>query len=314
MEAEQRDAIEWSREEALKQGVLGTKQQIRPRSTWFIPASLILGILAIAGIVAAALLTHAPLRGGSAIGLPLGVTAAGFLFAAASLGIRKRMRTTQKQAATPDGKPGGYSLGGMEAWTQFHMVFGAIGFTAAVAHAGFQVTGIFTTLLMVVFALEVTTGVLGQIIYATVPTALTRLERHGLARLVEDLYDEESTLERSIGELVANIAPKLWHSLRARVEAVAGNAHDRMSAAYDPITAVAAGKTKLAEVLREAQVTDVVRTTIERIVESRFRLLDVRAQLLLHRRLKGWLVVHVATACALLVLVTFHIATALTLI
>ena len=314
MEAEQRDAIEWSRDEAQKQGVLGTKQQIRPRSTWFIPASLVFGVLAIAAIVAAAVFTHAPLRGGSAIGLPLGITAAAFLLAAASLGARKRMRTTQKQAAKPNEKPGGYSLGGLEAWTQFHMVFGAIGFTAAVAHAGFQVTGIFTTLLMVVFALEVTTGVLGQVIYATVPTALTRLERHGLARLVEDLYDEETTLERSITELVANIAPKLWHALRARVEGASGNAHDRMSAAYDPLTAVAAGKVRLTEALRDVQLSEVARTTIERIVESRFRLLDVRAQLMLHRRLKAWLVVHVATACALLVLMTFHIATALTLL
>jgi hypothetical protein len=87
-----------------------------------------------------------------------------------------------------------------------------------------------------------------------------------------------------------------------------------MSAAYDPLTAVAAGKAKLTESLRDVQLADVARTTIERVLESRFRLLDVRAQLLLHRRLKAWLVVHVATACALLVLMTFHIATALTLL
>jgi hypothetical protein len=40
----------------------------------------------------------------------------------------------------------------------------------------------------------------------------------------------------------------------------------------------------------------------------------VRAQLLLHRRLKRWLVAHVATATALVVLVGFHIVTALTLV
>jgi hypothetical protein len=61
-------------------------------------------------------------------------------------------------------------------------------------------------------------------------------------------------------------------------------------------------------------VTDDERNTIVRIVESRNRLGDVRAQLLLHRRLKRWLVAHVATACALLVLLAFHIVTALTLI
>ena len=303
MEAEQRDAIEWSRDEAQKQGVLGTKQQIRPRSTWFIPASLIFGVLAIAAIVAFAMLAGAPLRGGSRVGLPLGIVAATFVLGAASLGVRKRIRSTKK-----------IGLGGLEAWTQFHMVFGAIGFVAAVAHAGFQVTGIFTTLLMVVFAAEVGTGVLGQVIYATVPTALTRLERHGLARLVEDLYDEETTLEKSIGELIATISPKLWRTLRAKVEGLAGNAHDRMSTAYDPLKAVTEAKGKLGPVLADAPLGEVERTTIERIVESRSRLLDVRAQLLLHRRLKSWLLVHVATACGLLVLLAFHIATALTLI
>jgi len=50
------------------------------------------------------------------------------------------------------------------------------------------------------------------------------------------------------------------------------------------------------------------------VVESRCRLLDVRAQLVLHRRLKTWLVMHVATASALVILLAFHIVTALTLV
>jgi hypothetical protein len=56
------------------------------------------------------------------------------------------------------------------------------------------------------------------------------------------------------------------------------------------------------------------RNTLDRILESRCRLLDVKAQLLLHRRLKRWLIAHVATASALIVLVAFHIVTALTLL
>src|SRR5205085_611227 len=138
MEAEQKDAIEWSRGQAKVFGLLGTKQRIRARSTWFVPASFFFGILAIAGIVAATVLSGAKLRGGSAVGLPLGIGAATLLIAAAFQGVRKRLRNT--------------ALGGLEAWTQFHMVMGCVGFFAAVAHAGFQVTGVFTTLLLVVFA------------------------------------------------------------------------------------------------------------------------------------------------------------------
>jgi Fe-S-cluster-containing dehydrogenase component len=300
MEAEQRDAIEWSRGQAKELGLLGTKQRVRQRSTWFIPASFAFGILAIAGIVAATVLSGAPLRGSSAVGLPLGIGAAAMLFGAASLGVRKRLRNT--------------SIGGLEAWTQFHMVMGAVGFLAAVAHAGFQVTGVFTTLLLVVFAFEVATGISGQIIYATVPTALTRLERHGLARLVEDLFEEEGTLERSMAELVATIPAKVWRVLRPRIEAAAGNFHDRMVATYDPPAAVLAAKKRLEEALRGVELSTEDRNTLARVVESRCRLIDIRAQLMLHRRLKRWLVAHVATASALVVLLVFHIVTALTLI
>lgn len=300
MEAEQRDAIEWSRGQAKELGLLDTKQRVRQRSTWFIPASLVLGLLAIAGVVAATVLTGAPLKGGSAVGLPLGVGAAACLLAAASQGVRKRMRNT--------------AIGGLEAWTQFHMVLGAVGFFAAVAHAGFQVTGVFTTLLLVVFAFEVATGITGQIIYATVPTALTRLERQGLARLVEDLYEEETTLERTLDELIVTIPARTWRALRPRLEAAAGSVHDRMVATYDPPGAVLAAKGKLEDALRGAPLTPDDLTTLGRIVETRCRLIDVRAQLLLHRRLKRWLVAHVATAAALIVLVLFHVATAMTLV
>jgi Fe-S-cluster-containing dehydrogenase component/CRP-like cAMP-binding protein len=300
MEAEQRDAIEWSRGQAKQLGLLGTKQRIRSRSTWFIPASFLFGILAIAGIVAATVLTGAPLRGSSAVGLPLGIGAAVCLLAAASQGIRKRLRNT--------------SIGGLEAWTQFHMVLGAVGFFAAVAHAGFQVTGVFTTLLLVVFAFEVGTGITGQVIYATVPTQLTKLERHGLARLVEDLWDEESTLERSIAELIGTIASRTWRSLEKKIEAATGSMHDRMAGSYDPPAAVQAAKKRLDIALQGVQLAGDERTTIERIIESRCRLLDVKAQLLLHRRLKRWLIAHIATATALIVLVAFHVVTALTLL
>jgi len=325
MEAEQRDAIEWARGQAKFNNLLN-KQNVRGRSTWFIPASFILGLLAIGGIVALAFLSGAQLRGGSSVGLPLGVFAASCLLFAATLGIRKRRRNTKKpdiQERMPDGsirtikKGGGLELGSMEAWTQFHMVIGAVGFFAAVAHAGFAVTGVFTTLLLVVFAIEVVTGVTGQVIYATVPSALTRLERHGLARLVEDLYGEEQTVEHGVNELVGTINARTWRQIKPRVDASTGGIHDRMNGTYDPPTALAAGKKHLADSLaqiRDVQITDAERTTVDRILESQYRLVDIKAQLLLHRRLKRWLVAHVSTATALIVLLVFHILTALTLL
>jgi len=95
------------------------------------------------------------------------------------------------------------------------------------------------------------------------------------------------------------------------VEAATGSMHDRMSAAYDPPTHLAAAKKTLGDQLRAVQISDSDRNTIDRIVESRHRQLDIKAQLLLHRRLKRWLVAHVATASALVILLAFHILTAL---
>ena len=87
-----------------------------------------------------------------------------------------------------------------------------------------------------------------------------------------------------------------------------------MARRYDPPTAVAAAKRELGAVLDAQPLSPDDRAALERVVESRCRLLDVRAQLVLHRRLKTWLVTHVATACALIVLLAFHIVTALTLV
>jgi hypothetical protein len=195
------------------------------------------------------------------------------------------------------------------------MMLGGVGFTAALAHAGFQVTGVFTTLLILVFALEVASGVWGQWIYMTVPKTLTRLERHGLARLVEDLVTEESTLETSINELVATLPVKLRRSAKNRIEAIAGSLGTRLRATYDPPAALTEAKTQMADVLARTEgLTDELRGTLDRILESRCRLIDVRTQLHLHRRLRRWVVLHVATASALLVLLAFHIITAMTLV
>lgn len=300
MEAEQRDAIEWSRVRAKPDGVAANKQMIRPRSTRFIPVSLILGALAIAAVLGAALASGGELRGGTQIGLLLGIVAGSCVLGAGFLGMRKRMRKR--------------SIGNLEIWTQFHMVLGTVGFTAAVAHAGFHVTGAFTTLLLLVFALEVASGAFGQWLYMTVPRALSRLERHGLARLVEDLLDEQRTLERTITELLGTVREKLRKSAERHVKVIVGTRGRRLRRDYDSQDAIVAAREQLREVVAGSKLSDEQRGTIERLLESRWRLVDVEAQLYLHRRLRRWLLVHITTASALLVLLAFHIAIAMTLI
>jgi Fe-S-cluster-containing dehydrogenase component/CRP-like cAMP-binding protein len=300
MEAEQRDAIEWSRKEANSAGTLGTKQRIVPRSTWFIPTSVAIGSAVIAAVIALVATSKIPLRGGNSLGLVLGALAGASLLAAGSLGIRKRLSNI--------------AIGGLEAWTQFHMMFGAIGFVAATAHAGFRVTGIFTTLLMLVFAAEVATGVLGQFFYATVPTKLTALERHGQSRLVEDLLDEQMALEQSTTELAATLSPDVWSQFQPQVNRAAGSLRARFGSKYDPADQLAAVKNAFTSTTTDAQASPSDIGTIIRLAESQSRKQDVAAQLILHRRMKTWLVVHVAVASALVIMLATHVITALTLL
>lgn len=298
MEPEQVEAIEWARKRAEQAGTLGTKQQVLPRSTRFIKVSLAVFAVGLAGLIGAFLRSPAPRVGGSAWGLTFGVVATGCLAFAMLLGARKRMRTR--------------ALGHLEVWTQYHMVVGALGFVAALAHAGFRITGVFTTALLAVFAVEVATGIAGQVLYTVVPRLLTRLERHGLAKLIEDLLAEEIELSDGIAELVDRAPADVQALVRGPIAAASGTVRQRYRADYDPVAHVDRVRALLSAKL--AAVPPAHAATVDRVLRDTNRLLDVRAQLRLHRAMKTWLIVHLAAAGALAVLVPVHIVAMLTVL
>ena len=73
------DLSEQGKTEAKQAGLLGTKQQVRPRSTWFIPASFIMGLILIAAVVGLImfwrLLGATVLEGGALLPLDSGIGA-----------------------------------------------------------------------------------------------------------------------------------------------------------------------------------------------------------------------------------------------
>jgi Fe-S-cluster-containing dehydrogenase component/CRP-like cAMP-binding protein len=289
MEAEQRDAIEWQRNQAKQVGQLGAKQRVKPRSTWFVWVSLLFLVAGLAGVLALYLAAPGPHRGGTTLGLGFGTAAAACIGAALFLGARKRMRNTP--------------IGPLEVWTQFHMVIGILGFVLALAHAGFRITGVATTVLLLVFALEVLTGVLGQAIYMIAPRILTRLERAGLAKLIEDLYEEELELERGVLELRGKLGRDVVAELDRRLPAATGSIGSRFKKSYDPTAAA----DRAASLVAQGSPDEETGNAVARIARDTARLKDIRAQLLLHRSMKSWLVLHVATAGALAVFVVGHI-------
>jgi Fe-S-cluster-containing dehydrogenase component len=272
-----------------------SKQRIKPRTTKFIGLSLILGVLGLAGILSLFFTTPGPHRGGTPLGLAFGIASTALIGTALFYGARKKMRRIGK--------------GPLEWWTQFHMVIGVLGFVAALAHAGFQITGILTLLLLLLFALEIITGLLGQYIYMTVPSQLTRLEREGQAKLIEDLLEEEISLSSSAHELRVTLPAEVQAVVKAARPA-AESLKTRLHPSYAPKNLI----DHISRAVRLDAADPRVRPTLERLVADLCGLGDVRAQIRLHRRLKNWLVAHLVITGMLVVFLAAHIGAMLMVI
>lgn len=299
MQGEGLEGAEWKRDVArLQRKDAETKRRASGRSTWFIPASLVLFLAAAVGIMLAFLGAPAPRAGGTPTGLALGFGAFGCLAFAVGHAARRRLYRAP--------------VGNMEAWTQLHMVIGALGFWAALAHAGFTVTGPFTALLLFLFGAEILTGLAGQLIYMTVPKMLTRLERGGLAKLIEDLFEEDLALTTGLEEL-AETSPEEVRKLKdGPLARAAGSVWSRLGAGYNADEHLKKVRDELAPEL--AKLPQREHATAERLVEDVVRHLDVRAQIRCHRLLRGWLVAHLAVTGALVVMTVVHVVAMLALV
>jgi Fe-S-cluster-containing dehydrogenase component len=295
MEAEALEGLKWQRETAESEGRLKGKQRLVPRSTTFIPISLGAFAVALLGLVLLYVSSPGPHVGGSRVGLMFGGAATTFLFAATLLGARKRLRNV--------------ALGNLEVWTQVHMLLGGLGFVSALMHSGFRLTGVLTTLLALVFAFEVLTGVVGQAIYMVVPRILTRLERGGLAKLVEDLLEENLELEKGTRELIEKSPADIRAFVEGPLHVAARPVRARFARRYEPAARLADIKKELAGVVGRLPLRE--HATAERLIVSVVRDRDVRAQLLLHRSMKVWLTCHLATTGMLITFALAHILTIL---
>ena len=303
MQGEGAEGLQWKHDAAriVKKGRREEdeqKKRIKPRETWFIPASIALLVLAAAAMILLYLRAGEPHTGGSRTGLILGIAAVSCVGFAVFHGARRRMYNA--------------SIGNMEIWTQFHMVVGALGFFAAAAHAGFRVTGLFTTLLMLIFAAEVLTGVLGQFIYMVVPRLLTRLERGGLAKLIEDLHEEELALESGLAELVERSPEEVRKFYAGPLAKEAGSALARLKLKFIPEEHLERVESRLK---REVDRLPTKETpTAQRLITDVVRVRDVRGQILCHRLMRAWLVAHIAATGALVVFTIVHVTAMLALV
>lgn len=296
MESEQIGALEWQQQAAIVSGKSKEKHAVKPRSTLFIWLSLVFFFAGCAAITALYAMSPAPRSGGTEMGLTFGIASATCIAIALFLGARKRLRNLP--------------IGKLEVWTQWHMVIGVIGFFLCLAHAGFRITGVFTTILLLVFATEIVTGVLGQAIYMIVPRILTRLERSGLSKLIEDLLTEELELEKGMAEIATKAPPEIKKWTKGPLARQVGPVALRYRKAYDPEK----HPNWVRKHVAVNQLPDKSRDIAERMITDACRLQDVRAQLRLHRMMKSWLILHIATAGALATFLIGHIASMLLMV
>lgn len=115
-------------------------------------------------------------RGGSAIGLLLGVAGFGFMLYAAALGARKRVPT--------------WRLGRAKAWMRGHLWLGFLALPLILFHGGFHFGGPLTKVLMWLLILTVVSGVYGAALQHFIPKRMTSDVP------LETIYDEIGHVRR----------------------------------------------------------------------------------------------------------------------
>ncbi len=269
------------------------KRSSRPMTT--LVASVLLLLLFSGGITAAHFMAPDSYSASSPLGLGFGVVGAVCIVLALLLGARKKLSN--------------HGLGRLESWTQLHMTFGGIGFVAAMAHADYGVAGIGTTLLMLLFALEIITGVIGQLLYSNVPKILTHIEKSGNSKLIEDLYEERNELREGLRQILIK-QPSEVRAFASTLRRLAGSPRRRYSRRFD----AAQHQTFLLANLPLQGHLEHHRPVIERVLTDHCKISDTVAQIKLHRVLKQWLFLHLATSAALVTVLILHVFTMLPIV
>ena len=125
-------------------------------------------------------------HGGSGMGLLYGLIALLLILLLLFFGVRKRWYRS--------------TWGTLEEWLQSHIYVGLFTFVLIVAHTGFRFEDQIAVALMIVVTLVVLSGVVGAILYKTVPRMLTEVD----ANLpVSAISDEMNQLTRSMSRIAS---------------------------------------------------------------------------------------------------------------
>lgn len=108
-----------------------------------------------------------------------------------------------------------YRFGSTQSWLQAHTYIGIISFVLIFMHSGFHLTGTFTIFLLILFLLVVISGIVGSLIYKTIPLSLAK---HG--RDVKPKHEVTNNIENYLREadsLVSNTSNEFREIYQKRI-------------------------------------------------------------------------------------------------
>lgn len=125
-------------------------------------------------------------HGGSRWGLAYGVAGSALILLLAFFGIRKRWYRS--------------TFGTLEQWLQSHIYLGVLVLLILLFHTGFRFNDLWAVATLVLVGIVVLSGILGAILYVTVPRMLTEVESN---LTVEKLSEELNALARQLARLAS---------------------------------------------------------------------------------------------------------------
>jgi hypothetical protein len=283
---------------------------IRHRHLWFW-LSFFCGssALALGSRAFVAWLRPGPLTGGTSYGLWAGLLASLCMIAAGALSRHRRLWPR-------------HSVWSRSAWLRAHVWLGLLSVVLVFCHAGPRLGGPLEVALLLAFGAVILSGVVGWVIQAFVPAAMT--ERFGPGALpgsnapVEAPYEQIARLcdllrQRAVESLrMARDNPAVPGSGKEELARLLDEVHDFLRPAFDPRSPLASAERAdaLFSRLRAERVLEAAAAEVneaERLCQER-RLLEAQARA--HRRLHFWLLLHVPLTVVLFFFAAVHAVTA----
>ena len=233
-------------------------------------------------------------HGGTPMGLTYGVLGTVVILILMALGIRKRRY--------------GSGLGTVQGWTSAHVYLGLLTMLLIPMHAGFKFRFDIHTLAFVLMAIVVLSGVVGVLLYRTVPTRLTQIEQS----IQADKVDKElSHLVTEIRALAKDKSDQFVGVCQREIRGLTARRHQGwrllwVSRREDPLAAK--GRELADAVTRIPQAEHKDFQTLSRLILQTIQLEQTLAtQMRLRNALQAWLYIHVPASIALMVAIGLHL-------